>query len=83
MKQKLKSSRKREQKEVEKKIEDQTWLPVNHSSLEGYQNLNAEAQQIVQNYRQIWFQEWNVKLFYFVTAMHKYWFCGYINFQRV
>lgn len=57
MKQKLKLNKKREQKEVEKKVEDQAWPPVNHSNLEGYQNLNAEAQQIVQNYRQILFQE--------------------------
>jgi hypothetical protein len=45
--------------------------------------LNAEAKQIVQNYRQILFQEWNVRLFHFVTAMHQYWFWGYINFKHV
>jgi hypothetical protein len=57
MKQKLKSNKKREQKEVEKKIEKQQWPPVDHSHLEGYETLNAEAKQIVQNYRQILFQE--------------------------
>lgn len=57
MKQKLKSNKKREQKEVEKKIENQQWPPVDHSHLEGYQNLNSEAQEIVQNYRKILFQE--------------------------